>query len=53
MRSLYFAHYNFCWIRKSLRVTPAIETGLADGRRDIELLGFIGGMVQRIVRTKF
>jgi len=23
-------HYNFCRIRKSLRVTPAMEAGIAD-----------------------
>src|SRR5437867_8856650 len=23
-------HYNFCWIHKTLRVTPAMEAGLTD-----------------------
>ena len=26
--SLYFLHYNFCRIHKTLRVTPAMEAGL-------------------------
>ena len=28
--SLYFMHYNFCRVHKSLRVTPAMEAGLTD-----------------------
>lgn len=28
--ALYFLHYNFCRIHKTLRVTPAMEAGLAD-----------------------
>lgn len=28
--ALYFYHYNFCRIHKSLRVTPAMEAGLTD-----------------------
>jgi len=28
--ALYFMHYNFCRIHKTLRVTPAMEAGLAD-----------------------
>ena len=27
---LHFAYYNFCRIRKALRVTPAMETGITD-----------------------
>jgi hypothetical protein len=27
---LWFAFYNFCRVHKSLRVTPAVETGLSD-----------------------
>lgn len=27
--ALYFMHYNFCRIHKTLRVTPAMEAGLA------------------------
>lgn len=37
---LHFAYYNFCRIHKSLRVTPAMEAGLADHVWDLsELLG--------------
>jgi hypothetical protein len=28
--SLWFAFYNFCRVHKTLRVTPAVEAGLAD-----------------------
>ena len=27
---LYFAYYNFCRIHSSIRVTPAMEAGIAD-----------------------
>jgi len=30
MVALYFLHYNFCRIHKTLRVTPAMEAGLTD-----------------------
>jgi len=28
--SLHFAHYNFCRVHSSLRVTPAMAAGLSD-----------------------
>jgi hypothetical protein len=28
--ALYFLHYNFCRVHKTLRVTPAMEAGIAD-----------------------
>ena len=28
--ALYFVHYNFCRVHKSLRVTPAMAAGLTD-----------------------
>ena len=28
--ALHFMHYNFCRIHQSLRVTPAMEAGVAD-----------------------
>jgi IS1 family transposase len=38
-----FAHYNFCRIHKTLRVTPAMEAGLTDHVWEIEeLLALIG-----------
>ena len=36
MLSLYFLHYNFCRIHKTLRVTPAMEAGLTDTVRDMD-----------------
>lgn len=34
--ALHYMHYNFCRIHKTLRVTPAMETGLTDHVWDIE-----------------
>ena len=34
--ALYFVHYNFCRIHKTLRVTPAMEAGLDNLPRDAE-----------------
>ena len=34
MLSLYFVHYNFCRVHKTLRVTPAMEIGLDTTIRD-------------------
>lgn len=36
MLSLYFVHYNWCRIHKTLRVTPAMEAGLTGELRDVE-----------------
>jgi IS1 family transposase len=36
--SLWFAHYNFCRVHKSLRVTPAMESGLTDHAWDVSEL---------------
>jgi len=42
MLSLYFVHYNFCRIHKSLRVTPAMAAGVSDKLRDMEwIVGLI------------
>ena len=38
MVALYFMHYNYCRIHKSLRVTPAMEAGLTDHVWNIEEL---------------
>jgi hypothetical protein len=39
--ALHFAYYNFCRIHQTLRVTPAMEAGLADHAWTIpELLKF-------------
>ena len=38
--ALHFAHYNFCRVHSSLRVTPSMEAGLTDHVWGIaELLG--------------
>lgn len=34
--ALYFVHYNFCRIHKTLKVTPAMEAGLTDTVRNME-----------------
>jgi hypothetical protein len=40
--ALHFMHYNFCRVHKSLRVTPAMEAGLANHVRDLsELLALL------------
>jgi IS1 family transposase len=38
MVALYFMHYNFCRVHKTLRVTPAMEAGLANHVWEIEEL---------------
>jgi IS1 family transposase len=38
MVALYFMHYNYCRVHKTLRVTPAMEAGLADHVWEIEEL---------------
>src|SRR5947209_16872095 len=42
MVALYFMHYNFCRIHKTLRVTPAMEAGLTDHVWSVEeLIGLL------------
>ena len=36
MLGLYFVHYNFCRIHKTLRVSPAMEAGITDMLFDME-----------------
>ena len=36
--ALWFAFYNFCRVHKSLRVTPAMEAGIADHVRTVREL---------------
>ena len=36
--SLYFVHYNFCRIHKTLKVTPAMEAGLTDTLHDVDFI---------------
>lgn len=42
MLALYFAHYNFCRIHKTLRVTPAMAAGVDNVVRDMD---WIVGMI--------
>ena len=46
--ALYFVHYNFCRIHQSLRVTPAMEAGLAATPYDAE---WIVGLVDAAAPT--
>ena len=42
MLSLYFVHYNFCRIHKSLRISPAMAAGVSDTLRDMKwIVGLI------------
>ena len=53
MLSLYFVHYNFCRIHKSLRVTPAMEAGLTNELRDMEwIVGLIDARAPNPSRPK-
>jgi hypothetical protein len=43
MVALYYMHYNFCRIHQTLRVTPAMEAGVADHVWSIaEIAGLLG-----------
>ena len=45
MLSLYFVHYNFCRIHKTLKVTPAMQAGLTDTEHGMEwIVGLIDVM---------
>lgn len=50
MLSLYFVHYNFCRIHKTLKVTPAMEAGLTKMLHDAEWI--IGLMDARAPKPK-
>ena len=42
MLSLYFVHYNFCRMHKSLRMSPAMAAGVSDTLQDMEwIVGLI------------
>jgi hypothetical protein len=38
MVALHFMHYNYCRIHQTLRVTPAMQSGLTDHAWEIEEL---------------
>ncbi|WP_095203513.1 IS1 family transposase [Mesorhizobium carmichaelinearum] len=42
MLSLYFCHYNFCRVHKTLRMSPAMAAGVSETLRDVEwIVGLI------------
>jgi hypothetical protein len=41
--ALWFAYYNFCRVHQTLRVTPAMEAGIADSRLEF---GRTGGIIR-------
>ena len=45
MLSLYFVHYNFCRIHKSLHITPAMEAGITDTVKDM-------GWIVRLIEAR-
>ncbi len=45
MLALYFLHYNFCRIHKTLRVTPAMAAGISDTVRDMD---WVVGMIDAV-----
>ena len=53
MLSLYFVHYNFCRIHKTIKVTPAMEAGVSSELRDMEwIIGLIGARAPKPNRPK-
>ena len=53
MCSLFFLHYNFCRIHKTLRVTPAMEAGIDGTVRDCEwIVGLIDARASKPVRPR-
>lgn len=53
MVSLFFLHYNFCRIHKTLGVTPAMEAGVTDRLRDMEwIVDLIDARVSKPRRPK-
>ena len=53
MLSLYFVHYNFCRVHKSLRMSPAMAAGVSDTLRDMEwIVGLIDARAPKPNRPK-
>jgi len=46
--ALHYLHYNFCRIHKSLRVTPAMEAGVADHVWSIEE---VAGLLEAVEKS--
>ncbi len=53
MLSLYFVHYNFCRINKTLKVSPAMAAGVSDTLHDVEcIVGLIDARAPKPGRPK-
>ena len=53
MTSLHFMYYNFCRVHQTLRVTPAMEAGIADHVWEIaELVGILEERERAIIGTE-
>ena len=53
MLALYFVHYNFCRIHKTLRVSPAMAAGVSDKLHDIDwIIGLIDERAQKPIRPR-
>jgi IS1 family transposase len=51
--AIHFMHYNFCRVHKTLRVTPAMEAGLADHVWELsELVGLLESREMALVGTE-
>lgn len=51
--ALHFMHYNFCRVHSSLRVTPAMEAGVADHVWDLEeLVGLLEAKERAVIGTE-
>ena len=49
MLSLYFVHYNFCRMHKSLRMSPAKAAGVTSELRDMEwVVGLIDARAPKL-----
>jgi IS1 family transposase len=50
--AIHFMHYNFCRVHKTLRVTPAMEAGLADHVWELsELVGILEAKERAVIGT--
>ena len=50
--ALHFMHYNFCRIHKTLRVTPAMEAGVADHVWELEeLIALVDAPLEAVIGT--
>ena len=53
MLSLYFVHYNFCRVHKSLRMSPTMAAGVSDTLRGMEwIVGLIDARAPKPNRPK-